>query len=186
MRVAAISDTHGRRDWSVPRCDVFVHAGDMTGDGSLRETALFAKRLEEEMKSPGGPQHAIIVPGNHDECLERFLEPTLAFFGPKIHVLLDQSFVLDGVRFYGSPWTPPFMRWSFMADENRLASLYDNMPPAVDVLVTHGPPRGILDPWMEDPACGVEFTRTGSQEASCTAPRVRSFACGRRPHAAEG
>ena len=114
MRVAAISDTHGRRGWSIPRCDVFVHAGDLTGDGSLRETALFAKRLDEEMNSVGGPQHAIIVPGNHDECFERFLEPALTLFGARIHVLLDQSLVLDGVRFYGSPWTPPFMRWSFM------------------------------------------------------------------------
>ncbi len=52
MRVAAISGTHGRQGWSVPCCDVLVHAGDMTGDGSLRETALFAKRLEEEMDSP--------------------------------------------------------------------------------------------------------------------------------------
>ncbi len=154
MRVAAISDTHGRRDWSVPRCDVFVHAGDLTGDGSLWETALFAKRLEKEMDSPDGPQHAIIVPGNHDECFEHFLEPALTLFGPKVHVLLDQSFVLDGVCFYGSPWTPPFMQWSFMAGENQLASLYENMPPAVDVLVTHGPPRGILDPGWKTPHAG--------------------------------
>jgi len=98
------------------------------------------------MELPDGPQHAIIVPGNHDECFELFTEPTLALFGPRVHVLLHESLVLDGVRFFGSPWTPLFMQWHFMATEQGLAALYEAMPEEVDVLVTHGPPWGILDP----------------------------------------
>jgi Icc-related predicted phosphoesterase len=38
------------------------------------------------------------------------------------------------------------MSWDFMAEESRLATLYQNMPASVDVLVTHRPPYGILDP----------------------------------------
>ena len=146
MRVAAISDTHGRQNWVMPSCDVFVHAGDITGRGSLAETSTFAARLRDEMNSPHGPRHAIIVPGNHDQCFEMFPTPVRELFGENVHVLLDEAVVLDGVRFYGSPWTPPFMRWHFMADERRLASLFTAMPDVVDVLVTHGPPHGILDP----------------------------------------
>ena len=33
-----------------------------------------------------------------------------------------------------------------MADESRLASLYSGMPDTLDMLVTQGPPWGILDP----------------------------------------
>ena len=146
MRVAAISDTHGRQNWDVASCDVFIHAGDITGRGSLQETAVFANRLRERMELPDGPRHAIIVPGNHDECFEVFPEPTIALFGPRVHVLLNESLTLDGVRFFGSPWTLPFMQWHFMATEQRLAALYEAMPDEVDVLVTHGPPWGVLDP----------------------------------------
>jgi Icc-related predicted phosphoesterase len=146
LKVAAISDTHGRKNWSIPACDVFIHAGDITGWGSLEETADFADWLEEQMESQMGPRHAIIVPGNHDECFESAPEKVKKLFGPSVHILQDQPLSLEGVTFYGSPWTPPFMQWHFMADENRLAELYEQIPFEVDVLVTHGPPRGILDP----------------------------------------
>jgi Icc-related predicted phosphoesterase len=153
MKVAAISDTHGRQNWEMPACDVFIHAGDMTGRGSLQETAAFAARLREQMDRPTGPRHAIIVPGNHDACFETFPRAAKDLFGPNVHVLEDQPLEINGITFYGSPWTPPFMNWHFMAEESRLATLYQNMPASVDVLVTHGPPHGILDPgWNFEPA----------------------------------
>ena len=56
MRIAAVSDTHGRRGWAVPPCDVFLHAGDMTASGTLGETAVFAQELCEAMARPA-PRH---------------------------------------------------------------------------------------------------------------------------------
>ena len=103
MKVAAISDTHGRQNWTVPSCDMFLHAGDITGRGSLQETAVFAAKLAERMGSSDRPEHAIIVPGNHDACFELFPEHSRALFGPRVHVLLDEAIVLNGVRFFGSP-----------------------------------------------------------------------------------
>ena len=154
MRVAVTSDTHGRQNWIMPSCDVFVHAGDITGRGSIEETSRFAARLRDEMSSPHGPRYAIIVPGNHDQCFETFPQPSRELFGKNVHVLVDEAVTLDGVRFYGSPWTPRFMRWHFMATESKLASLLSSMPEALDVLVTHGPPRGILDPGWQEPHVG--------------------------------
>jgi Icc-related predicted phosphoesterase len=155
VRVAAISDTHGRQNWVMPPCDVFIHAGDMTGRGSLQETAMFAASLRERMNVPGGPQHAILVPGNHDECFEQMPGAVRGLFDSNVHILSGKSIVLDELCFYGSPWTPPFMNWYFMADEVRLAALYENMPASVDILITHGPPFGILDP-------GWKVTHAGS------------------------
>ncbi len=137
----------------MPSCDVFIHAGDITGRGSLQETAIFASKLRGCMDSPNGPRHAFIVPGNHDQCFELFPTPVRELFGENVHVLLDQAVVFEGIRFYGSPWTP-FMRWHFMADESRLASLYSGIPDTLDMLVTHGPPRGILDPGWQEPHVG--------------------------------
>jgi hypothetical protein len=54
MRVAAISDTHGRKSWEMPNCDVFIHAGDMTGRGSLEETAAFAAGFKRRWKVLAG------------------------------------------------------------------------------------------------------------------------------------
>lgn len=158
MKIAAISDTHGRQDWVIPPCDVFIHAGDMTGRGSFQETALFAAKLREQMSNPGGPQHAILVPGNHDECFESMPGAVRDLFGPVVHILCGEGIVLKDVRFYGSPWTPPFMNWHFMKDEVQLAALYQSMPAAVEVLITHGPPFGVLDPgWKIEHAGSISL-----------------------------
>lgn len=112
-------DTHGRQSWEIPNCDVFIHAGDMTGRGSLQETSAFASRLRKEMESSDGPTHAIIVPGNHDECFETLPRAARELFDANVHVLEDEPLVLEGVTFYGSLWTPPFMRESRMCHSSK-------------------------------------------------------------------
>ena len=60
--------------------------------------------------------------------------------------LEDSGIEIDGVRFWGSPWTPNFMDWAFMLDRDEL--LYQKwkaIPEHTDVLITHGPPKGIGD-----------------------------------------
>lgn len=87
-------------------------------------------------------RHKIIVPGNH----ETFLETDAAnrtLLGNAI-VLVNETVTVDGLRIWGSPITlsgPAFAVRS--ADERR--RLYSAIPENTDVLVTHGPPFGILD-----------------------------------------
>jgi predicted phosphodiesterase len=64
---------------------------------------------------------------------------------------------LAGLRLFGSPYvglTPrrqamaqdnPLRNEGFLRDQERLAELYAEIPPGLDVLITHGPPLGILD-----------------------------------------
>jgi Icc-related predicted phosphoesterase len=65
--------------------------------------------------------------------------------------LLDSGEEIEGVKFWGSPPPPPppGNHWSFNltyaytkedADE-----VWDQIPDDTDILVTHGPPKGILD-----------------------------------------
>lgn len=154
MRVAAISDTHGRDGWRVPPCDVLVHAGDMTSAGTYRETQRLAEWLTVLMESVQGPEYVILVPGNHDACFEERLTEVRALFGPKVFVLVDEGVTLNGVTFYGSPWTPPFRNWHFMKPEADLGVTYGGIPATLDVLVTHGPPAGVLDPGYQQRHAG--------------------------------
>jgi Icc-related predicted phosphoesterase len=59
--------------------------------------------------------------------------------------LEDSMIEIDGYKIFGSPWSPVFKDWAFMMEEHRLARVYERIP-EVDILITHTPPQGILDP----------------------------------------
>lgn len=144
MKIAAISDTHGL-SFDRPQADVFIHAGDMTGWGTWAETAAVGKSLGDE------PYRAVLlVPGNHDEAFEQYLKADMFPFAPNTHLLIDEAWECEGRVFYGSPWSQIFEGvnphcMAFMRTEDELRRHYLNMPAEVDVLITHAPPKGILD-----------------------------------------
>jgi Icc-related predicted phosphoesterase len=157
MRLVAISDTHNQALRKLPDGDVLIHAGDATNMGSLSEIQQFAKwfgRMPHKYK--------LFTPGNHDisfqdnEPLARRITTDVG-----VTVLIDQSFVIDGVKFYGSPWQPEFCDWSYNLPRGReLAAKWDLIPKDVNVLITHGPPRGILDMVGRRGDIGCEDLRT--------------------------
>lgn len=60
----------------------------------------------------------------------------------------DELVATHGTYIYLSPWTPSFMypRWGFNADSGLPISYYwSRIPEETEILVTHGPPMGILD-----------------------------------------
>jgi Icc-related predicted phosphoesterase len=59
--------------------------------------------------------------------------------------LNDSSITVQGLVVHGSPWTPRYGFWAFMADEHQLQQHWELIPDHTDILLTHGPPRGILD-----------------------------------------
>lgn len=66
------------------------------------------------------------------------------FLGAK--VLIDDLLEIDGLRIYGTPWTPEFCCWAFMLDEPDLETVFKDIPENLDILVSHGPPLfGSLD-----------------------------------------
>lgn len=149
VKVAAISDTHGREGWIIPDCDVFIHAGDMTAGGSLAETAKFVQSIERRLER-GGIGCALLTPGNHDAACFRWMDGVRSMSkDSRIHWLVNEPFSVYGKTFWGGPYTPIFMDWWFMADEKKLARMYREIPDVLDVLITHGPPHGILDPGFQ-------------------------------------
>jgi Icc-related predicted phosphoesterase len=143
VNIVAVSDTHGRhRDLEIPEGDVFVHAGDLTKTGTIDELRDVAEWIEGLSFS-----HKVIVAGNHDFCLEHpakrdEAEHLLADFT----YLRDESAGIDGLNFWGSPWTPVYGQWAFQKQRgDEIAGVWESVSDGVDVLVTHGPPRGIGD-----------------------------------------
>ncbi|HVK86402.1 MAG TPA: metallophosphatase domain-containing protein [Kofleriaceae bacterium] len=141
MRIVAVADTHTfTDDLVVPDGDVFIHAGDICRGGDLDELRGAAEWMA------GLPhRHKIVVAGNHDWCFVHDPAAARALLGDA-HYLQDDELVLEGLRFYGSPWQPEFHGWAFNLPRGEpLAAVWRNIPHGIDVLVTHGPPAGIGD-----------------------------------------
>lgn len=153
-KIIAISDTHNLHSYiQIPECDILIHAGDATGRGSMEEIMPFLNWLS---KQPA--KYKVFIPGNHDwgfeknpdfyrhECQER-----------GITLLIDEIVDLEGLKIYGSPITPFFCNWAFNRFPGpEIQKHWDLIPKGIDILVTHGPPRGFLDQTVFGEQCGSE------------------------------
>lgn len=157
MRIAIVSDTHNRhrafRDYlAIPPADVLIHAGDATMSGTIEEVGAFGNwfaNLPHQLK--------IFVPGNHDFLFEK--SPQLArelMAGPGVHVLMDEAInfgfmkpdksgMEKPLKFYGTPWVPNLEGWAFYGDSQTLTRKFAAIPADTNVLISHGPPWGLLD-----------------------------------------
>ena len=53
---------------------------------------------------------------------------------------------IEGKKILGSPWSPNFGNWHFMKNRSKLARHWDNLlVEDIDLLITHTPPKGVLD-----------------------------------------
>jgi len=153
VHIVAISDLHGRLP-EVPMCDLLLIAGDVCPD--FKGTAIPAFRplvAERQLvwlrevfspwltRQPCG--HVVMCWGNHDYVgeLPGARLPTI-----DADVLTDQQLLWNGLRIYATPWTyfiPGI--WAFDVSPRELAPRMAAIPAGIDVLLTHGPPFGILD-----------------------------------------
>ena len=140
-KIIAISDTHLQHDFKVPDGDILIHAGDATFIGDMDEIVRFNRWFSELPH-----KYKVFVPGNHDKMFESNEGFARSLIDNDVHVLINESIVIEGIKIYGSPWTPQFYDWAFMYRRGAPAkACWDLIPEDTDILVTHGPPHGILD-----------------------------------------
>jgi len=155
--IDCISDLHGFTP-PLPGGDVLIIAGDCTASDKITQWIKFYdwfQTLNYKMK--------ILVPGNHDgilsQCASGEAKEILDYVTgeEEFYTLLsDCSFEYKGLKFYGSPWTPEFCNWHFMKQRGPdIKKVWDMIPLDTDILITHGPPKGILD-LAEDPEHKLE------------------------------
>lgn len=155
-RIVCLSDTHNCNDEiSVPDGDILIHAGDATINGTHFEVTEFLRWF-----SSLPHKHKIFVAGNHDWLYENDNRlARLLTENYKIKYLQDSFIEIEGLKIYGSPWQPRFFDWAFNLNRGaELAEKWKLIPNDVDVLITHGPPNGILDEvprkyWTENTGC---------------------------------
>jgi Icc-related predicted phosphoesterase len=156
LRVAAISDLHGFLP-DVPRCDMLLVAGDLcpVADHRIeRQRTWLLGPFAGWLEAASAAADSIAgIAGNHDFAAAD--DPSLMRELPWTY-LCDETVELGGVAIHGTPWTPTFGDWAFMAGEAELARRWAGIPDSVDLLVTHGPPLGHGDRTVDGVAAGSE------------------------------
>lgn len=158
MKIVAISDTHNKHKQIATlngadslSGDVIIHSGDATGRGESGEIIPFLDWFASLDFT-----HKIFVPGNHDWGFEREPKRYQKECDDRGIILLINKYIeIDSTIFWGSPASPWFYSWAFNyrrtkeeADKFQLpyiGDIWEKIPSDTNVLITHGPPMGILD-----------------------------------------
>jgi predicted phosphodiesterase len=160
MIVSIISDTHAKHKQVTQDLiggDLLLHGGDfMTSGYSKYEAEEFFKWFD----SIDNYEYKTFIAGNHDRVMQDIPDEMQGILTAykTIDYLQDDECVMyydgpngdrpeDNIRIYGSPWQPEFYNWAFNLPRNGpgLASKWEAIPDNTDILITHGPPWGILD-----------------------------------------
>jgi Icc-related predicted phosphoesterase len=143
MEVVVISDTHGyHSQLTLPAGDMLIHAGDVSGRGLKTQVTDF---LEWFAAQPHADK--ILIAGNHDFFFEKISDEELQnIMPPNVIYLKDSATTVKGVKLWGSPATTWYYDWAFNSrTEAELEQLWATIPTDTDIIITHGPPLGIMD-----------------------------------------
>jgi len=146
MKIVFVSDIHNKfKKINIPDCDVLINAGDSTSRGYEYEVSNFAKWFG---KTPA--RHKISISGNHDFYFQTNPKESRKILEDNgVIYLQDEEVVIDGIKFYGSPWQPWFHDWAFnfskFDDGSQAKHIWNKVPKDTDVLITHSPPKLIGD-----------------------------------------
>lgn len=173
MKIVAISDTHGQHrqltQAEIPEGDVLIHAGDFTRHGDIHELEDFLDWFKDFPH-----EHKIFIAGNHDLCMQNHENEDLPinqrkkeridellkqyWYDHQIIYLHNSGKTIDGVTFFGSPYSNTLPGWAFNTDKEKNDGVWEYMFEDTDVLITHGPPHGEND-YIND-----EWGRIGDKE----------------------
>jgi predicted phosphohydrolase len=140
LRIVLLGDTHQlHREVEVPDGDILIHAVDFTiFSKSMNAITDFNTWLGELPH-----RHKILIFGNHEFFAEA--DPSKRSMLTSAVVLINEGTEIEGVRIWGSPVTPLYGDAFGLSSAEDRRQLYAQIPEDTDILVTHGPPFGILD-----------------------------------------
>mmetsp|Transcript_28606 Transcript_28606/g.69753 ORF Transcript_28606/g.69753 Transcript_28606/m.69753 type:complete len:283 (-) Transcript_28606:62-910(-) len=182
QRILHISDTHNLLTPEViekmPAADILIHTGDFTEYGTSKECESFNKLLAGPLKAKYPVR--VVIAGNHDlwevgDDHKRLRSRLSA----ATHVLIHEQVEVNGLKIYGCPWWHGH-HWDYKETRQGKSIKLRNTDPAgfgkipynLDVLLTHGPPRGVLDE-----ADGVKGFHSGSVDLAKSILRTAPKLC---------
>jgi len=180
VRILHVSDTHGLLPELDTRTDIIVHSGDLLPNfsrGGPDEACRQMEWIHENalrLRAWIGTRPFLFIHGNHD--FSTGTAELLVGAGVDAVCLDDVVHTEQHVRFYGVPWTKYFTgEWNRELHPPEMRTVVDRIP-AVDVLVAHGPPLGILDVNAQGERCGCPTMRNALDYA--TIPMPVAYLCG--------
>ena len=158
MKIDAISDLHGSRP-TLPGGDLLIIAGDMNARDKLSEWVSFYHWLEKQ-----NYRKKIYIAGNHDGFLTQYNTSSDPMWEKlnadhTVEYLCDSLTEFEGLKIWGTPWSLSFDESnphcrSFTGTEEELKAKYDLIPDDIDILISHGPMKHMLDANRDGYACG--------------------------------
>lgn len=170
MRIVFISDTHGRHDEVLlPHGDILIHLGDVSPRGKVYEIENFLDWFTEQPHT-----YKIFIAGNHDFYFEASNTDTIKSKIPDNLIYLnDSGCEIEGIKIWGSPIQPEFFDWAFNRKRgSEIKKHWDLIPNDTDILLTHGPPHGILDKTMQGDLVGCEDLL---KKVKLVKPKIHAF-----------
>lgn len=150
MKIVCISDTHNHYP-DLPMGDILIHAGDVSTEGTIEEIQAFFRWFRYQPHP-----NKILIGGNHDATLEAI---PILFDMTGITYLHDDWTMVDDVVIAGSPVSRPYGKifTAFTKSGQELDRHWGALDGSIDILITHGPPYGILDrAWEKGQQLGDE------------------------------
>lgn len=169
IKIAHFSDSFGsHKELDIPEADVLVFSGNIGHRGHQWDVDKFLEWFTELPHN-----HKIIVPGNYDVYFDRDRNNGILPFwavnainkykrAGSNHFLVDEGCDLEGVRFWGSPFTSsnivgPSGYSAFTKHYKQLNKHWAKIPKKLDILITHGPAYGQLDVDRHGISTGCEY-----------------------------
>jgi len=144
MKILFLSDTHGlhQKLRDLPQADILIHSGDISNRGRDAEVEDFIKWFSAQ-----NYQYKVFIAGNHDFYFEGMTVERMQKLLPQdVYYLCDTGITIEGLNIWGSPVTPWFFDWAFNRKRGKdISRHWKLIPENTDILITHGPPFGILD-----------------------------------------
>ena len=147
MKIWHISDTHTFHELlQTPEgIDMVIHSGDCSNPRDPYNNELEVRKFIDWFSSLD-IKYKVYVAGNHDTSIEKKLVTKADFNEYGIVYLENESYEIEGIKIFGSPYTPLFGNWAFMKARHKLDRVWDKaIPDDSDIVVVHGPPKGVLD-----------------------------------------
>lgn len=146
-KIIHFSDSHQSFP-KLPKGDILVFSGDFSFlpknspldvmEQELHEFNRYLTSIKDRYKQ------IVVIPGNHDFIFEKHEKKAREILDAAT-VLINEEVIIDGIKFWGSPYTPKFRSWAFNSTRDELVEIWNKIPTDVDVLITHCPPKFILD-----------------------------------------
>lgn len=172
--ISHISDNHNNYNIAIGEGNILIHSGDATNAGTEKEVEKLALFFSKALQSY---DNVIFVPGNHDVIFETDEKKARSLFlQSRIHVLINESLNLGGLKFYGSPNTKSYGSYAFQMKEVELNQFHhDSICRDANVLITHGPPFGILDYAPRVGNLGTNMLTYLSESLECKELKLHCF-----------